>query len=98
MSLKETGEGFGSFGSLEFNKVCWMDEEFETVDTRDNLDATLKAVYDGIDYHVSLSIPNIKKAEYLKLGILIDNDFNVIAEIKDHLNETTKSEKVHLFS
>ena len=91
-------EEFSDFGQItDFNKLRWIPDKFETVNTREILEAQLRVTFRQQVFVLDVSFPNIKNAQYLIIGISVDSDFNLSVTIKDQANKTVTSEKVYIF-
>jgi len=92
-------EEFSDFGQItDFNKLHWISDKFETVNTRESLKAQLKVTFIQQVFVLDVSFQNIKNAQYLLIGISVDSDFNLSVTIKDQTNKTVTSGKVYIFT
>ncbi len=97
-SIDEKGEEWLGFGSItEFDKICWLNEKFETVGTREKIDLISNIKVKGHVFRLNISVPNIKNAQYLCVGISIDESFNISVFIKDQSGNTADAGKTYMF-
>ena len=100
-AFSESGEEYLFFPELSaFDTVYWLDEQFLTVNTREEFPVQLSVRCNGHLMELSVPVRNIREAKYLCVGISVDTDFNAAVVLTDpeHRDRNERSQKAYLFA
>lgn len=95
----EKGKSIEYFNNVVLlGETCWLNDQFETVSTRDSLEAEIAVTINNTPLSQKYTLPNLKDASCLTVGITVDNQFDLILIAKDESGRQTQSEKAYIFS
>ena len=84
-------------GKSIFGEPVWLNEQFETVSTRDIIEAEINISLSSKTFSAKCTIPNLKNASYFTVGINIDEQFDLTLIAKDESDNCVQSERAYIF-
>lgn len=76
----------------------WLDEKFARIPDQKEITVTLCISMGGEERTVSVSVPNLQRAELQQLGIRMDSDYRLYLLLRNDTDRPTTSEPVELFA